>query len=405
MMLIKKTKSVCPECFLEISAEVLEEDDGHVYMSKKCPFHGEMKVLLEADPYVYSKLMNKDPCSTNLPPSCLMIPVTHKCNLNCKICYLPFHKFKDLSLKEIKRIAQKSEAPVIRISGGEPTLRKDLPEIIRYVTSLGKGHSLLTNGIRLEVESYVKKLVNAGLNNVHLSFNSLNDEDFLKIDGKPILDKKLKAFQNLKKHNIKIVLSTLIVRGVNENILKDMLSFYLSNHKAIIQWRIRSSIQIGKHTKVRHYSLSELLDLLCKAIGVDKKNLLKDYSKKKNNLSVPCSLEIGLFYYKNIEKYEFILAETNTYDLKKMTKSWFRKLYFGKKILRQRGLKWLFKYFLTRISEKGEVVFCNVKLRSWPSKYTIDLDDITYCPSRNLCEDLVIRPFCYGLILNEKKAT
>lgn len=403
MRLIKKTKSVCPVCFLKIDANIFEESN-QVYMFKKCPEHGESKILLEKDYFVYSKLMNQKPCKETSPPYSFMIPLTHKCNLDCKVCYLPYYKQKDLTLEDVKKLIKESEAYQIRLSGGEPTLREDLPEIIRYISELGRESCLLTNGIKLEDEGYVKKLMDSKLVSVHFPLDSLNENELLEIEGKPHLQKKLKAFENLKKNHGRVALSTLLVRDVNENALKDILNFYLKNSDVINQWRIRSSVQIGKHTGVQPYSLSELLDKLCELIGIKKEGVLKDYSKKKNYRSIPCSLNIWLFYYKykHLDNYEFILAEVNSEDVWKMRHSKFKKFYFGKKILKQRGLKELLRYLLKKARNKGKVMTYHIKLKSWPSKYTIDLEEITYCPSRTLCEDLVIRPFCYGLVFNEK---
>lgn len=401
MKLLKKTKSLCPKCFKEINARVLREKNL-VYMYKDCKEHGRFKILIEKDATLYKTLMNKNPKRFKQKATCLMIPFTHKCNLNCKICYLHYSKSKDLTLKDIQKLIKKSKAPIIRISGGEPTLRDDLPEIISYITQLGKVHSLITNGIRLENENYVKKLVDSGLNNVHLSFNSFSDDKFLEIDGKLLLQKKLNTFENLKKNNVQIVLSTLLVRGVNKEELKDIFDFYLKNSQYIIQWRIRSGVQIGKYTGVQPYAISELLSILCELTGIKRKNILKDYSKKKNHLSIPCSLDVRLFYHKYSNKHEFILAEVNDEDLWKMMHSKLKKFYFGYKLMKQRGFLALFKYLFNKIKNKSEVLFCDVKLRSWPSKYTIDLNEISYCPSRNLSENGKVYPFCYSLVLNEK---
>lgn len=401
MKILKKTRSLCPKCFKEIGAKIFEENN-RVYMQKKCSSHGNFKVLLEKDISIYSKLMNQFPRKTEIKSDCLMIPFTHKCNLNCKICYFPYSKPKDIPLKVVKNIIKKSESQTIRISGGEPTLREDLPKLISYINQLGKSHSLITNGINLEDGIYVKKLSAYGLNNVHLSFNSFDDNKFLNLDGKVLLQKKLKSFENLRKNNIKIVLSTLLARGMNENEIKKLFNFYLKNNKHIIQWRIRSGVQIGKYANMQPYTISELLDIICGIIGLKKEILLKAYSKRKNNLSIPCTFDIGLFYNKFKDRYEFVLAEVNSQDLLKLSSSKYRKFYFGYKILKQRGITKFLRYLWARIQNKSRIIFCDIKLRSWPTKHTIDLNEISYCPSRNLAENGKIYPFCYSLILNEK---
>lgn len=398
MNVIKRTKSICPICFQEIEATVFEEDNK-VYMLKKCLEHGEFKALLEEDYAVYSKFMNKKP-NGKLPPVALMLPITHKCNLSCKVCFLPCPNQKEISLDEIKRLIKDSDDPEIRISGGEPTLRKDLPEIIKYTNSIGKRSYLLTNGTTLD-DKHAKMLKDNGITAVHFSLNALNNDNLKRIDGKPLLEKKLKSIEVLKKHNIPIILSTLLVREVNKRELRGLLDFYLKNHKFISQWRIRSSVQIGRYTGTQPYVVSELIELIYGLVGLKKEDLLKSYSKAKNYRSIPCMLNIRMFFYALHGKYEFVLAEPNTMDVRKLASSKIKKFYFAVKILRQRGLKALLGYASNRVKDKGKLVHCDITLRSWPSKYTIDMVEMTYCHSNNLCEDGIVRPFCYGLVLNE----
>ena len=76
--------------------------------------------------------------------------IVHRCNMECANCYLPFRDYADLNTDKvidfIKRFKVKTE---FRLIGGEPTLHKDLPKIIKEATSLGHRTTIATNGLRI----------------------------------------------------------------------------------------------------------------------------------------------------------------------------------------------------------------------------------------------------------------
>ena len=75
---------------------------------------------------------------------------------------------------------------VIQLSGGEPTVREDLPEIIRLARSYGFGFvQINTNGLRLsEDPAYARQLREAGLSSVFLQFDGTRDEIYRKLRGR-----------------------------------------------------------------------------------------------------------------------------------------------------------------------------------------------------------------------------
>lgn len=98
-------------------------------------------------------------------PKYVVLELTRKCNNKCKYCYTVwsekstgYSKFggKELTTNEIKQIITKlqNELPLesIGISGGEPTLRQDLPEILSYISKKGLGAAIITNGTKLNDE-------------------------------------------------------------------------------------------------------------------------------------------------------------------------------------------------------------------------------------------------------------
>lgn len=125
-------------------------------MHKFCTDHGETVSMVERDVQFYLQ------CAQSQAPtiySGYFIDVTEKCNLKCKHCYYPVdNKKKDRSIDSIVQDAllHRNMAPFI-LTGGEPTLRNDLPEIIKQLKQIGPVE-LLTNGSGLNKELLEKIL-------------------------------------------------------------------------------------------------------------------------------------------------------------------------------------------------------------------------------------------------------
>lgn len=119
-----------------------------------------------------------------LPPNesmfeTIMVDLTHRCNMHCANCYLPERHFPDMdAAKLIECLAELPKRTNIRLAGAEPTLRKDLPELITKIRALGHRVVLLTNGLRLANESYVRELKEAGLRHVYVSINGADNNDW-----------------------------------------------------------------------------------------------------------------------------------------------------------------------------------------------------------------------------------
>lgn len=408
MILLKKTKSICPKCFKEINALVYQENNK-VYMKKECFKHGKWAVVLEKDARFYTRLMNHDIKKDGTSPARLVLPVSHECNLNCSICYLPY-KNKELSSKVLKRMIDSFEGNLINLSGGEPTLRRDLPELIKYVHKKSKKFCVVaTNGIKLSDERYVKRLKNAGLSMVSLPLNSLEDKIIQIIEGKKLLNYKLKAIENLKKNKIDIVLGTTILKGVNENELEKIFKYYLANSDFITQWRIRSGVQIGRYNTDRKYLyLSEIINKLCKIMNKMYKTrlsmdyIIKKFDKRKNPDSVTCKFTLFLLFSKHQKGMDLLDIEVNKEDTLMFCHSRSKRLSFGLRLIRKRRTISLIKHLKNKILFSSRVIVLPIEIRCWPTKYTIDLNEMSYCNSRNLGEDGKITPYCYSLVLNEK---
>jgi len=403
MQIIKRTESLCPVCLKKINAKVVKEGKN-VYMRKECNIHGPFKFLVEKDVRIYKKLMNKDYSKFSFTQ--LIIPVTSKCNLQCPICYFFPSKTKDLSLKEIKKFTSNKDVITV-FSGGEPTVREDLFQTIDVVKQKNS-LVLATNGLRFSSYDYTLKIKKSGLKYIMFSFNGFDDRIYKKINGRALLKTKLKALENLKKVGIKIILSTLLVRDLNEDQVKSIFDFCLKNRSYIREMRIRSMVPKGKYIEKEKFRLSELLTFVCSAIGINKKDvfdelqfweLVKKFLTKKEFIHRPCSIMFHLDI--NNEK---IIPIAKKINLNKILHSRFKKLILLYYLIKIFGIEMFFRLIKNKFDFLGTLYemdkFFLVNLRAWPGRHDVDLKEISYCRTGYLIQDKIF-PFCYYNIINK----
>lgn len=117
-------------------------------------------------------------------PFWVLFFLTRKCNLNCKYCFVKDNKRKDMSTKEVKQVIDKLYSLGIRVIaffGGEPTIRKDFCEILKYSVDKGIFTYFTTNGVLLDKE-YIKRIGETGVDFIELSVDSVFKFDDSKKD-------------------------------------------------------------------------------------------------------------------------------------------------------------------------------------------------------------------------------
>ena len=154
----------------------------------------------------------------------IRLSITDVCNFKCGYC-LPNGYFKTenkpgfLHLKEISNlIAAFSELGVskVRLTGGEPTVRKDFFDILNTIKSEHQIQNVVmtTNGYKLP--QIAKQLIESGLNGINISIDSLNRDKFKEITGKDRLPEILEGIQILQEnnfHNIKV--NAVLLKNMN----------------------------------------------------------------------------------------------------------------------------------------------------------------------------------------------
>ncbi|WP_457559849.1 GTP 3',8-cyclase MoaA, partial [Caminibacter sp.] len=129
------------------------------------------------------------------------------------------------------RLAIDEGVKKIRITGGEPLLRKDLDKFINLLYSYKPSLdlALTTNGYYLK--EYAKKLKDAGLKRVNISLDSLKPEVAAKIAQKDVLGKVIEGIEEALRVGLKVKLNTVVMRGINENEILDLLDY--AKHRSV----------------------------------------------------------------------------------------------------------------------------------------------------------------------------
>lgn len=161
---------------------------------------------------------------------------------------------RDLTLDEISQqydhLMSHGGPYNIQLSGGEPTVRNDLAEII----TLGKVKGftffqLNTNGVRLaEEEGYTDYLAKAGVSTVFLQFDGLDDEIYRVLRGRALKDIKLRAIENCKRSGLPVVLVPTLAKGVNDQALGEIIQFALDHAPYVRGVHIQPMTFLGRNS-------------------------------------------------------------------------------------------------------------------------------------------------------------
>nr|WP_237712926.1 GTP 3',8-cyclase MoaA [Helicobacter pylori] len=205
--------------------------------------------------------------------------VTKQCNFRCQYCMptTPLDFFDDEELLpldnvlEFLKIAIDEGVKKIRITGGEPLLRKGLDEFIAKLHTYNKEVALVlsTNGFLLK--KMAKDLKNAGLSRVNVSLDSLKSDRVLKISQKDALKNTLEGIEESLKAGLKLKLNTVVIKSVNDDEILELLEYAKNRH---IQIRYIEFME-NTHAKslVKGLKEEEILDLIAqkyKIMGMEK---------------------------------------------------------------------------------------------------------------------------------------
>ncbi|RLG35167.1 radical SAM protein, partial [Methanosarcinales archaeon] len=246
-----------------IDAEIFEKE-GKILIKKRCPEDGDFEDLYWSDATSFYRFKEFEVdgtgvlnpmvgeregcpydcglCAEHLTTTILAnIDLTNRCNQRCPTCFANAavaNYVVEPAIEDIEKMLRipRNEKPVgclaVQFAGGEPTLRNDLPDIIKMAKELGYSQiQVATNGVKFANDlNFVKKIHAAGLNTVYLQFDGLKEEVYHELRGYNALPVKLRAIENCRKGGIKsIVLVQTLAKGLNDDQIGPMIKFATSN--------------------------------------------------------------------------------------------------------------------------------------------------------------------------------
>jgi len=259
---IRTTTSICPRCYRLIDAQIYEEH-GAVWLAKRCPDHGSFKELVWSDAQLYRQFEARDLraadrrdtaatdpmedcpfacglCPQHASPTVLgVIDVTERCNLSCPTCFAKSENdttepdpSQETVTGIIDNLAANTNASGLQFSGGEPTLRADLPELIAYARTKFEHVEVNTNGVKMAASAaFCRALESAGLSVVYLQFDGVTEAPYERLRGRKLLEVKKKAIENHRRAGPKpaIVLVPTLLKGVNDDQIGAIIKFAIEN--------------------------------------------------------------------------------------------------------------------------------------------------------------------------------
>jgi len=274
---ITTTESLCPHCLARIPAERRDEGDV-VVLVKSCPEHGEFRTpIWRGKPEISGWSRPKQPvsigehlpekergcpfdcgiCPDHRQQSCtVLIEVTGRCNLACPFCFANAGPLagQDPPLEAIagqyRTAFEKSGAHnIVQLSGGEPTIRDDLPAIIGMGRDLGFPFiQLNSNGVRLAVDpAYARELKRAGLFSVFLQFDGTEDHIYRAIRGRSLFKEKLKAIEHCVAAGLGVVLVPTIAAGINTGNVGAILKLAMELAPGVRGVHFQPASYFGRH--------------------------------------------------------------------------------------------------------------------------------------------------------------
>jgi hypothetical protein len=241
--------SICSTCYRKVEGKIVFQD-GKVFALKRCPEHGNERVLLADDVDYYRRCREvfiKPPempiqfntpvkwgcpydcglCADHQQHSCLsLIEICDYCNLTCPICYAESGpaRVQFRSLDHIERmldavVRNEGQPDVVQISGGEPTLHPDFFTVLDLAKQRPIRHLMVnTNGIRIaQEEDFAKRLADYLPDfEVYLQFDSFERDALMELRGADLRSVREKALEQLNRHGISTTLVVTLKKGLND---------------------------------------------------------------------------------------------------------------------------------------------------------------------------------------------
>lgn len=301
--ILKHTRSICSLCGDIVPAAYEIRVNEQVFFTRSCPQHGSTETDLGYHAAFYRRSFQVErvmierygdggdddisgglsPFPLRKPAGLAIIEVTERCNLTCPMCYaFSSPSERDYTLAEIeKRLDQLIEIEgkgiSLQISGGEPSVRKDLEQIAAMVKRKGFGHlEMVSNGIRLAREAdFAEKLLAWGFTSVYLQFDSTRPEDIVRLRGEDLWDVRTKAVAALDRVKLPSTLAVSLYDGLNTDQVQQIIDFSWRYPNTVCAIAFQAATPFGRFdltsepgTTPRKLRMPEILKLIEEQTGI-----------------------------------------------------------------------------------------------------------------------------------------
>jgi len=208
----------------------------------------------------------------NRPIRDLRISVTDRCNFRCSYCMPNDREYSFLQRKELltfEEITAVTELFVemgvskIRLTGGEPLLRRDLPVLVEMLANVSgvKDIALTTNGFLLK--NHLQSLKNAGLGRLTISLDSLDPATFARLNGKAVHPQRvLDAISDSTALGLPVKINTVVQRGVNDGEIPALAALFRERGHILRFIEFMDVGNLNRWNLERVVPSSEIVDLL-----------------------------------------------------------------------------------------------------------------------------------------------
>jgi len=194
----------------------------------------------------------------------LRLSITQRCNLSCFYCHNEgqSRNAQELSLPEIKAIVKGASSLGIRklkLTGGEPLVRADVPRIVYQASQYVSETSLTTNGVRLS--NYAHQLKQAGLSRINVSLPSIDADTYQRMTGKPYQSRVMKGIEKAAGEGFGLLkINAVLLKGINEGEVDRLAQFCFENGAILqlIELEVHKEQVGGAFYQQYHFDLTPL---------------------------------------------------------------------------------------------------------------------------------------------------
>jgi len=197
----------------------------------------------------------------------LGVDLTYRCNMNCTYCYNPIRAYADMDLSYFEEVCRRLPRYVqFKFLGGEPTLHPDLMGFIRAARRYRHEVTILSNGRRYTDPVFVRALADLDTRfilGLSLDGGASRDDVYYRINNEHCLRWKMEALETLDKYFPgRVELSAIIVRGLNEDVVPELLQLAHRYPRIVRYIHFRTAAKAGRWGETAPYTLEELKEIV-----------------------------------------------------------------------------------------------------------------------------------------------